>query len=86
MNDEEVDKILKEAIECSAEVEVGEIANCLMNMFQHIQDLICVQELKKAVGPYFEKDVDNFLITLFISQMATITINFKDRERKGAEA
>ena len=86
INDEEVDRILEEGINCCAEVEVGEIVHCLMTMFEHIHEAQMVKIVKEKLGPEHNEVVDKLLICVFMSEIATITANFKNREEKGAEA
>ena len=87
LNDEEaVDRILSEGIQCCAEIEVGEAVDCLMTMFRHIQDTEMVKRIKQIIEPDKHKDIDQLLICFFVSEVATLTANFKNRERKGGEA
>ena len=86
ITDEVIDQVLNEGIQCCAEVEVGEIVDCLITMFKHIQDSDMVQHIKQICGPDKNNDIDQFIICMFVSEVATITANFKNREENGAEA
>lgn len=86
ISDDYIEKVLDEGIECCAEVEVGEVVSCLMTMFQNIQNTNMIQHIKQVCGPDKEDDIDQLLICIFVSEIATITANFKKREKKGGEA
>ena len=86
ISDDFIDKVLDEGIKCCAEVEVGEVVSCLMTMFQNIQNTNMIQHIKQVCGPDKENDIDQLLICIFVSEIATITANFKKREKKGGEA
>lgn len=81
-----VDDILREGIECCAEAEIGEVVHCLMDMFKNVKHSSMVKIVKQAVGPEHEEAIDNLLICFFVSEVATLTANFKNREEAGAEA
>lgn len=84
LNEIDVDKVFFEGITCCAEVEVGECVDCLLSMFEGMKDAQLVTNFKKVLGPDKEKYVDEFLALLLLSEVATITNNFKDREAKGS--
>lgn len=86
LNDEIVDKILTEGIQCCANVEVGEVVDCLMTMFKHIQDTDMIKHIKQVIDSKHHDDIDQLLICIFVSEVATLTANFKKREEKGADA
>ena len=86
ISDDFIEKVLDEGIECCAEVEVGEVVSCLMTMFQNIQNTEMIQHIKQVVGKDKEPDIDQLLICIFVSEIATITANFKKREKRGGEA
>lgn len=77
-----VDEILKEGIECCAEAEIGEVVDCLMSMFRNVNKSQMVKIVKEKVGPEHEEVIDNLLICFFVSEVATLTANFKGREQK----
>lgn len=85
-DNETVDRILNEGIQCCAQIEVGEAVDCLMTMFQHIQETEMVKHIKQIIEPDKHKDIDQLLICFFVSEVATLTANFRKREEKGADA
>lgn len=80
LNEVDIDRILGEGIQCGAQVEIGECVDCLLAMFDGIQDSQLVKGFKQIIGPDKEKYVDEFLMLLLVSEVATITNNFKDRD------
>lgn len=86
LDQNKIDEILEKGVQCCAEAEIGEVIDCLLVMFQHIQNTDLVQGFKRQLGPEHDRSVDKFLIMLLISEVATITGNFGEREEKGAEA
>lgn len=86
IDDDIIDKILTEGIQCCANVEVGEVVSCLMTMFQHIQNTKMVKDAKQNLNKEQCKAIDQLLISVFVSEVATLTANFKRREEKGADA
>lgn len=81
-DDNMIDKVFTDGITCGALVEVGEAVDCLMVMFKHIQETELVRDFKKILGPEHNQDVDKFLMLLLVSEVATLTGNFKRRESK----
>ena len=77
-----VDEILEEGIKCCAEAEIGEVVDCLMNMFKNIKHSSMVKIVKDVVGPEHSEVIDNLLICFFVSEVATLTANFKGREKE----
>ena len=86
LTDDIVDKILSDGIQCCAQVEVGEIVDCLMTLFRGIQDSAMMQNIKRKLNKEYHEDIDKLMICFFVSEIATITKNFKDREEEGVEA
>ena len=82
INSDSVDKILEEGITCCAEVEVGQVVDCLFALFEHIRETHLVQSFKERLGPEHDRDLDKFLMLLLVSEVATITNNFKDKEKE----
>lgn len=83
-NDTLIDRVLTEGITCEAEIEVGEAVDCLLVMFQHIQETELVHDFKQVLGPEHDRDVDKFLMLLLVSEVATLTGNFGKRKGKDA--
>ena len=77
-----VDQILEEGITCCAEAEIGQVVDCLFAMFEHIQGTNLVKSFKERLGPEHDRDVDKFLMLLLVSEVATITNNFKEKEKE----
>lgn len=88
LSEVDVDRIFNEGIQCGAQVEVGECVDCLLAMFDGIQNSQLVKGFKQVIGPEKEKYVDEFLMLLLVSEVATLTQNFKDRDSdyKGKDA
>ena len=82
LNNDDIDRVFGEGVSCCAVVEVGEVVDCLLTMFEHIQETNMVQGFKKAIGPENNENVDKFLMLLLVSEVATLTGNFKKREEQ----
>jgi len=79
---DDIDKVFSEGVSCCAVVEVGEVVDCLLTMFEHIQGTNMVQGFKQAIGLENSDNVDKFLMLLLVSEVATLTGNFKKREEQ----
>lgn len=79
---DDIDRVFGEGVSCCATVEVGEVVECLLTMFEHIQNTNMVQGFKKAIGYEHSDNVDKFLMLLLVSEVATLTGNFKKREEQ----
>lgn len=79
---DDIDRIFGDGISCCATAEIGEVVDCLMAMFENMQKTNLVEGFKDAIGHEHDKDVDKFLMLLLVSEVATITSNFKEREEQ----
>lgn len=82
INDSDIEKVFREGVECCAEIEVGEACDCLLAMFSQIRDSELVQGFLDRIGQEHKEKLDKFLMLLLVSEIATLTSNFKKRERK----
>lgn len=80
LNEVDIDRILGEGIQCGALVEIGECVDCLLAMFDGIQDSQLVRDFKLLLGPENGQHVDKFMMLLLVSEIATLTANFRNRD------
>lgn len=86
LNEDNIQDVFNKGVQCTAEIEVGEAVECLLAMYEHIQESDLMQGFKNSIGHEHDEDVDKFVMLLAVSQVATIVNNFKKREKKAAEA
>lgn len=82
ISQEDIDRILEEGVQCGALVEIGECVDCLLGMFDGIQSSQLVREFKLLLGPQNDNYVDQFMMLLLVSEVATLTANFRNREKE----
>lgn len=82
----DIDTILEEGLDCEAEVYVYEVVGIIMQMVKNIKKTKSYQQLLEFCGPECETAIQDFVISLICSQIATITGNFKDRDIPSGKA
>ena len=79
---EEITKLLNEAIECCAEVEVGEAASCVFQLFEKLDQSEFYHDFVKVLNPDQYGDFHDFLMSIVVSIACTLVSQFKNREPK----
>ena len=80
LSEVDIDRILEEGVQCGAQVEIGECVDCLLAMFDGIQSSQLVRDFKLLLGPQNDHYVDQFMMLLLVSEIATLTANFRSRD------
>lgn len=86
LTEEGIQEVFDKGVQCAAEIEVGEAVECLLAMYEHIQDSDLMKGFKNSIGHEHDEDVDKFVMLLAVSQVATMVNNFKRREKEAAKA
>ena len=84
--EDDVDKILDEAVTCTAELEVGEVAKLLLGFFQRLPNMKFYNDLCKTLFEDQKEDLDDFTFNLMMSLIMTVLDNYQKREKKTAVA
>lgn len=80
------EEILEEGLSSNAEATIGEVVDVIATLTEHVKGSGTYQKLIKELGPECEEAVEEFIISFACSVIATLTAQFKLRERPKCDA
>ena len=88
LNSQTLKEVFDAGIDCEAEIEVGEACECIIYVMQQVEHTQMYKNLKLGLssGVDLDKVARDFVVSVTASLVATLTANFKDRERAGNDA
>lgn len=74
ISEQEIDEVFERGILCEAQITVGEAVDCLLEFAKHISQTDMIKNFEK------DQDIHKFLMCLIVSEVATLTENFMERD------